>query len=123
MNTVKKAFAALAVCAMALLGVATIATTPAFAATAGFNGQQIELCPGPLMAHGHAKILGINQDGVYSVSPEVPLPQRGICATLQNWWWVGHVDIAWRSTTGLNNVTPCYVPKYLQGDLVSCYGE
>jgi hypothetical protein len=122
MNTVKKMFTALAVCAMALLGVAATATTPAFAATAGSDGQQIAFCPGTSTVYGGAQAVGVNQDGNLTESPYLKLPSHGLCAELPNWWWVGIVHVHWTATTRpYHTITDCYVPLAGTG-WVRCWG-
>jgi hypothetical protein len=114
MNAVKKTLICLAVSAAALGGAAATAA-PAFAGT---NGRQIDVCVGKETANGIAWIVGKNQNGKESQSPNIALPRKRDCHLLKNWWWKGDVTI--HSITGqahrkkLN--THCDVPVKLAPD-------
>jgi hypothetical protein len=113
MRTSKKVITAVAFSALALGGVAATAT-PAFAGT---NGQMIQLCPAAKFVPGWAVIQGHNQNGK-SVDNDIRFQAKfgkDQCDLMENWWWVGTVQIAWNMGRAPHQlkVTKCIVPRDL----------
>src|SRR4051812_27628250 len=95
--------AVVAAAAALALGAGTL-SRPA-AAHAATNGQQIQICASVLTSFGKAVILGSNQNGLSTASPDVRVlwtePRFGPrCNPLANWWWKGTVTIYWYYADG-----------------------
>lgn len=82
-------------------------------ASAGTNGQQIELCGDDV--GGTASISGNNQNGVLTTLSNLPFNPIG-CNTVANYWWVGKVTINFTTDgVGSTNIrtgsVTCEIPQ------------
>jgi hypothetical protein len=118
--------AALAVAAVLAFGAGALGKPSA--AHAGSNGQQIQICASVLTSFGKAFIVGPNQNGLVTASPNVWVPWTDTefgprCNQLKNYWWKGTVTIHWYYADGsYYRSSTCTIPVTQSSDWVSCIG-
>jgi hypothetical protein len=98
----------------AAIVVAALATTAltvsAAPASAGSNGQHVQVCTGKYLPRS-AVVMGTDQNGRYAQTPRTALAPGSLkCAAFPQYWFKGNVTVRWYNQDNSYSDQYAYVP-------------